>query len=282
MNKLVIYLKLMRLHQPIGIFLLLWPTLMAIWFASSGSPSYGIVAIFVFGTILMRSIGCIINDCADYRFDRYVQRTKNRPLVVGQIRMSEAIILAVILTIIAFFLILPLNILTKKIAFFATIFAISYPYFKRFFFIPQLYLGLTFSFGILMSYSAIQNTIPTMAWVILFANVLWTIAYDTEYAMVDREDDIKLNIKSSAVIFGHYDVLIIMLCYLISLFLFWYVGWQYGLRTWFNCGIFGSFGCVIYYYRLIHQRNVVNCLTAFMRNSLFGALIFLGIFVEYI
>ena len=192
------YVKLVRLDKPIGILLLLWPTLVALWFASAGKPDWKLVAIFTLGTGLMRSAGCAINDYADRDFDKHVKRTAERPLTSGKISGKEALAVAAVLALISFGLILPLNLLTKELSVAAVIIASSYPYFKRFFAIPQAYLGIAFGFGIPMAYAAVQNTVPLSAWILLIANVFWAVAYDTEYAMVDRDDDLKIGIKTSA------------------------------------------------------------------------------------
>ncbi len=200
-ERLTLYEKLTRLDKPIGILLLLWPTLWGMWLASAGQPNWIILWIFVLGVVLMRSAGCAINDYADRDFDSKVARTKNRPLATGLISKKEAIIVAASLSLCAFLLILRLNRLTIYLSLAALFLALTYPYTKRFFAIPQAYLGVAFGFGIPMSFAALTNTVPSIAWVMLLANVFWAIAYDTEYAMVDREDDRKIGIKSSALFF---------------------------------------------------------------------------------
>lgn len=282
MKKLKLYAYLMRLHQPIGILLLLWPTLMALWLASDGHPNGYITAIFVIGTLFIRTAGCIINDYIDCNFDKYVKRTFNRPLTTGKIKKWEAITIIIILTILSFILIIKLNLLTKYLSFGAMIIIISYPYFKRFFAIPQLCLGIAFSFSILMSFAAIQNKITTTAWLMFIANIFWVIAYDTEYAMVDRNDDLKLGIKTSAITFGSYDILGVMLCYITAISLFWLAGWQHGLHTWFNLGMFVAISYIPYHYQLIRLRNRIDCFTAFMHNNWVGATMFSGIILNYI
>ena len=217
MNRLQQYFRLIRLDKPIGILLLLWPTLWALWMASNGKPDLTLVAIFTLGTVLMRSAGCAINDYADRDFDKYVQRTVDRPVTSGKIKPYEAVLVALVLALISFALIWPLNTLTKQLSIAAVIIAATYPYFKRFFAIPQAYLGIAFGFGIPMSFAAVQNTVPAAAWWLLVANIFWAVAYDTEYAMVDREDDLKLGMKTSAITFGSYDVAIVMLCYAVNL-----------------------------------------------------------------
>ncbi|PXX43883.1 4-hydroxybenzoate octaprenyltransferase [Undibacterium pigrum] len=275
------YIKLVRLHKPIGILLLLWPTLAALWIASNGQPDWHLLLIFSLGTALMRSAGCAINDYADRDFDRHVKRTADRPLTSGKISGKEAVGVAVVLALISFCLILPLNSLTKMLSVVAVVVAGSYPYFKRFFAIPQAYLGIAFGFGIPMAFAAVQNTVPLAAWVLLLANVFWAVAYDTEYAMVDRDDDLKIGIKTSAITFGSYDVLAVMLCYAISFALILLTGWQLGLRTWFFAGMGVATGFAIYHYTLIRERERMACFAAFINNNWLGAAIFAGIAIDY-
>ena len=275
------YVKLVRLDKPIGILLLLWPTLVALWFASAGKPDWKLVAIFTLGTGLMRSAGCAINDYADRDFDKHVKRTAERPLTSGKISGKEALAVAAVLALISFGLILPLNLLTKELSVAAVIIASSYPYFKRFFAIPQAYLGIAFGFGIPMAYAAVQNTVPLSAWILLIANVFWAVAYDTEYAMVDRDDDLKIGIKTSAITFGRYDVFAIMLCYLVSFGLISLVALQYGLGTWFFVGMSAAVLCALYHYKLIRQRDRLRCFAAFRHNNWLGAAIFAGVVLDY-
>ncbi|MCW5297296.1 4-hydroxybenzoate octaprenyltransferase [Herbaspirillum lusitanum] len=281
MNRLNLYFHLVRLHKPIGIQLLLWPTLMALWFAADGRPDWHIVAIFVLGTVLMRSAGCAINDYADRDFDKHVKRTVDRPLTAGKIHGWEALMVAGVLALASFLLILPLNTLTKQMSVPALIVAASYPYFKRFFAIPQAYLGIAFGFGIPMGFAAVQGQVPAAAWLMLLGNVFWSVAYDTAYAMVDRDDDIKLGMKTSAITFGRFDVLAIMLCYVAALGIFWAVGWHFGLRTWFTLGMLAAAGCAIYHYTLIRTRDRAGCFKAFVHNNWLGALMFAGVAVDY-
>lgn len=282
MNRLQLYFRLVRLHKPIGILLLLWPTLSALWLASDGYPNGMVVAIFILGTVLMRSSGCAINDVADRNFDKHVKRTADRPLARGQIRTWEAVAVAAVLALIAFLLIWPLNNLTKALSVAAVFVAASYPYFKRFFAIPQAYLGIAFGFGIPMAYAAILGSVPPVAWLLMLANVFWAIAYDTEYAMVDREDDLKIGIRTSAITFGKHDVLAVMLSYAAALGLILIVGWQYyGLRTWFISGIAIAFAFAVYHYTLIRTRDPARCFAAFQHNNWLGASVFAGIAVEY-
>jgi 4-hydroxybenzoate polyprenyltransferase len=281
MNRLALYARLVRIDKPIGILLLLWPTLAALWFASAGKPDWRLVAIFSIGTVLMRSAGCAINDYADRDFDRHVKRTAQRPLTSGRIAGWEAVMVAALLSLVSFLLILPLNALTKELSVAAVAIAASYPYFKRFFAIPQAYLGIAFGFGIPMAFAAVQDTVPTAAWLLLLANIFWAVAYDTEYAMVDRDDDLKIGIKTSAITFGRFDVAAVMLCYAVTFAIILLVGWQHGLRAWFIAGMLVAAGCAVYHYRLIRERDRMRCFTAFRHNNWLGAAVFAGIALDY-
>ncbi|HEY0844803.1 MAG TPA: 4-hydroxybenzoate octaprenyltransferase [Noviherbaspirillum sp.] len=281
MQRLALYARLIRIDKPIGILLLLWPTLSALWLASDGKPDWALVTIFTLGTVLMRSAGCAINDFADRDFDRHVKRTAERPLTSGRIASWEAVMVAVVLSVIAFALILPLNALTKQLSVAAVIIAGTYPYFKRFFAIPQAYLGIAFGFGIPMAFAAVQDTVPAAAWLLLVANIFWAVAYDTEYAMVDRDDDLKIGIKTSAITFGRFDVMAVMLCYAVAFAIILTVGWQYGLRTWFVAGIAVASAFAMYHYTLIRDRDRMRCFAAFRHNNWLGAAIFFGIALDY-
>lgn len=280
-TRLKLYFQLIRLDKPIGILLLLWPTLAALWIASNGVPQWTIVLIFTLGTVLMRSAGCAINDYADRDFDKHVKRTAQRPITSGKIHGWEAIGVAIVLALVSFALILPLNTLTKQYSIAAIIIAASYPYFKRFFAIPQAYLGIAFGFGIPMAFAAVQNSVPMTAWILLIANIFWAVAYDTEYAMVDREDDLKIGIRTSAITFGKYDVLAIMLCYFFSFILIIFCGWQLGMRSWFLAGMLIAAACAVYHYLLIRGRDRMSCFAAFRHNNWLGAAIFAGIALDY-
>lgn len=280
-STLLLYARLVRLDKPIGILLLLWPTLIALWLASNGQPNWQLLGIFFLGTVLMRSAGCAINDFADRDIDKHVQRTAQRPITSGQISSRSALFIALFLSLLSYALILPLNTLTKQCALVAIIIAATYPYFKRFFAIPQAYLGIAFGFGIPMAFAAVQNTIPATAWLLLIANIFWAVAYDTEYAMVDRDDDLKIGIKTSAITFGRYDVAAIMLCYFAMFAIMFIVAWEYGLRGWFIAGWLLAIGCAIYHYFLIRRRNRDDCFMAFRHNNWLGAAIFAGIALDY-
>lgn len=276
------YEKLIRLDKPIGILLLLWPTLWALWLSSAGHPSWIIVWLFVIGTVLMRSAGCAINDYADRKFDAQVARTKNRPLATGVLDPKEALYLAAGLILCAFLLILRLNNLTLMLAGGALILAITYPYTKRFFAMPQAYLGIAFSFGIPMAFAAQTGRLPLLVWLLMAANLCWVIAYDTEYAMVDKADDLKIGIKTSAITFGRFDVAGVMLCHAIFLGIMTVVGLMLELGVAYYIGLMAALGLIIYQYRLIHGRDPACCFKAFMHNNWVGAVVFAGIATDYL
>ena len=281
MNKLALYFRLIRLDKPIGTVLLLWPTLCALWMAQQGVPDWRLLLIFFLGTFLMRSAGCAINDYADQDIDKFVKRTVDRPITSGRISGKEALAVAGVLTVAAFCLILPLNALTKQLSVAAVIIAGTYPYFKRFFAIPQAYLGIAFGFGIPMGFAAVTDAVPVVAWLLLLGNVFWAVAYDTEYAMVDRDDDLKIGIKTSAITFGRYDVAIIMLCYAVFLLLWLACGWYLGLRYWYVAGLLVAAGCAVYHYTLIRARERMPCFAAFRHNNWLGAAVFAGVVLDF-
>ena len=281
MNKLALYFRLIRLDKPIGTVLLLWPTLCALWLAQQGVPDWRLLLIFTLGTFLMRSAGCAINDYADQDIDKFVKRTVDRPITSGRISGKEALAVAGVLTVLAFGLILPLNALTKQLSVAAVIIAGTYPYFKRFFAIPQAYLGIAFGFGIPMGFAAITDAVPVVAWLLLLGNVFWAVAYDTEYAMVDRDDDLKIGIKTSAITFGRYDVAIIMLCYAAFLLLWLVCGWHLGLRYWYVAGLLVAAACAVYHYTLIRARERMPCFAAFRHNNWLGAAVFAGVVLDF-
>ncbi|WP_144144537.1 4-hydroxybenzoate octaprenyltransferase [Paraburkholderia sp. BCC1884] len=279
--RLPLFLRLVRMDKPIGTVLLLWPTLNALWIASDGHPTWPLLVIFCVGTLLMRSAGCAINDYADRDFDRFVKRTENRPVTSGKIKAWEAVAVAVGLSLIAFLLILPLNALTKELSVAALFVAGSYPFTKRFLAIPQAYLGIAFGFGIPMAFAAVQNHVPMLAWVMLLANVFWSVAYDTEYAMVDRDDDIKIGIRTSALTFGRFDVAAIMLCYAVTLGIYIGVGVMLGFGVFYWLGWAAAAGCAIYHYKLIRNRDRMACFAAFRHNNWLGGALFVGIAAHY-
>jgi len=281
-ERLGLYEKLMRLDRPIGILLLLWPTLWGLWIAAAGQPNWFIVWIFVLGTALMRSAGCVINDYADRDSYGHVGRTKNRPLAAGLVGKKEALLLAAALSLLAFLLILRLNKLTIILSFGALFLAASYPYTKRFFAIPQAYLGIAFGFGIPMAFAAHMGTVPPFAWALLAANVFWAIAYDTEYAMVDREDDLKIGIKTSAITFGRFDVAMVMLCYLLMLATLGGVGLWLRMGVFYYGGLVAAAGIAAYHYSLINHREREQCFKALLHNNWLGAAVFAGIALDYL
>ncbi len=280
-ERLSLYAQLTRLNRPIGTLLLLWPTLWGVWIAGAGRPAWFIVLIFALGTLLMRSAGCAVNDYADRDFDKHVKRTRERPVTSGRISPKEALVVAGVLTLLALCLILPLNRLTLLLSVPAVFLAASYPFTKRFFAIPQAYLGIAFGFGIPMSFAAVQNTVPAIAWLLLAANIFWCIAYDTEYAMVDRDDDIRLGIHSSALFFGKHDVAAVMGCYAAALALLACAGRLAGLHALYYAGLAAAGGIALYHYTLIRRRQREQCFRAFLHNNWFGAAVFAGIVANY-
>ena len=276
-KKLDAYERLMRLDKPIGILLLLWPTLWALLMAGRGRPDWIIVLIFVTGTVLMRSAGCVMNDIADRKYDGLVERTKNRPLATGEVSLKEAVLLAAGLCLVAFGLVFFLNKTTILLSLAALFLAATYPLTKRFLAIPQAYLGLAFGFGIPMAFSAVNDYIPPLAWWLLLANVFWAMAYDTQYAMVDRDDDAKIGIKSSALFFGKHEVLAIMLCYAAMMGILAYVGNFMGFCTSYFIGLGAASGFALGLVQLIKKRVKTDCFNAFLQNNWIGLLIFLGL-----
>lgn len=282
-EKLTLYEKLMRLDKPIGILLLLWPTLWGLWLSANGQPNWVVLWIFILGTVLMRSAGCVINDYADRDFDRHVERTKERPITAGKVSTKEALALFAGLSLCAFALVLLLeNKLVILMSIPALFLAASYPFTKRFLAIPQAYLGIAFGFGIPMAYAAQLGTVPAEAWWLLLANVFWAIAYDTEYAMVDREDDLKIGIKTAAITFGRFDVAAVMTCYALTLGI---IGWLGALRHvgWpFYSGLLVAAGIMGIHYRWIRERDRMRCFKAFLHNNYVGLAIFSGIVLDFL
>ena len=282
-EKLSLYEKLMRLDKPIGILLLLWPTLWALWLSANGRPSWLVLWIFILGTVLMRSAGCVINDYADRDFDCHVERTKERPITAGKVSTKEALALFAGLSLCAFALVLLLeNRLVILMSIPALFLAASYPFTKRFLAIPQAYLGIAFGFGIPMAYAAQLNTVPAEAWWLLLANVFWAVAYDTEYAMVDREDDLKIGIKTAAITFGRFDVAAVMACYALTLGIIGglgalrHVGWP------FYAGLLVAAGIMGVHYTWIRERDRMRCFKAFLHNNYVGLAIFSGIVLDFL
>ena len=277
----LLYARLLRLHRPIGTLLLLWPTLWALWFAAQGMPPAYELFAFCLGTLLMRSAGCAINDWADRDFDRHVQRTADRPLTAGLIRPAEALWLCVGLSLVALMLVLPMNRLTWAMAGIAAFLAASYPFTKRFFALPQAYLGIAFGFGIPMAFAALSNTLPPVAWILLAANIFWAIAYDTEYAMVDREDDLKIGIRTSAITFGRFDVAAVMLSYAATIALLALAGHLASRGLAYHFGLLAATGIALYHWSLIRDRSRAGCFQAFNHNTWFGAAVFAGLAIDF-
>ncbi len=276
-DRLVAYAQLIRFDKPIGTLLLLWPTLWALWLASSGFPQWHLLLIFSLGTFLMRSAGCAVNDYADRDFDRYVLRTKDRPITSGKISGKEALAVAAFLALLAFLLILPLNTLTKELSVFALLVAIVYPFTKRFFAIPQAVLGIAFGFGIPMAYAAVLGFIPLEAWILFIGNIFWAIAYDTAYAMVDRDDDLRLGLRTSAITFGRFDVTAIAISYAVLFISQIAVAILSSLSNWHWLGWVLALACAIYHLKLVSMRARDDCFKAFRHNNWLGGFLFLGI-----
>ncbi len=276
------YLLLIRLNRPIGIFLLLWPTLWGLWIASEGFPNTKILVVFLFGVFLIRSAGCILNDIIDKDFDKFVARTQNRPLASDKLSSIEAFIVAISLIFIAFLLVLTTNTLTVQLSFVAVILAGTYPFLKRHTYLPQFFLGLTFGWSIPMAFAATTNSIPKIAWLLLIANILWAVVYDTIYAMIDREDDLKIGIKSTAILFDDADIFIIGLIQSLVLIALIVIGQQASLNTIYYFSLIIG-GCLfLYQLYLIRNRDQKKCMQAFLNNNWFGLVIFIGLFINYL
>ena len=274
------YEKLMRLDKPIGTLLLLWPTLWALWVATEGRPPWLLVWIFALGTLLMRSAGCVINDYADRDFDPHVERTRNRPLAARTVSTREALTLAAVLVGCSFLLILPILENVWWLALIAVFLAASYPFTKRFFALPQAYLGVAFGFGIPMAFAAATGQVGPLGWTMLVANIFWALAYDTEYAMVDREDDLKIGIRTAAITFGSFDVAAVMICYAVTLLILVGIGRQLAYGPLYFAGLAVAAGMAVFHYFLIRDRDRAACFAAFRHNNWFGAAVFAGIAAE--
>ena len=280
-NKLALYLQLIRWDRPAGWLLLLWPTLSALWVASHGFPGWHLLTVFTLGTILMRSAGCCLNDVADREFDRHVKRTAQRPVTRGAVSVREALILGAVLALLAFGLVLSTNTATITWSFAALAVAVVYPYAKRYVSMPQAVLGVAFSFGIPMAFAAVQSRVPALAWLLLLGNLFWVIAYDTEYAMVDRDDDVKLGLRTSAITFGRFDVAAVMLCYAIYLCGMVAVGLERQLGPLYYAGLAGAAGCALWHGWLIRGRDRMRCFTAFLHNHWLGFTVFAGVAADF-
>ncbi len=274
------YEKLMRLDKPIGTLLLLWPTLWALWIATDGKPPWLLVWIFALGTLLMRSAGCVINDYADRDFDPHVERTRDRPLAARTVSTREALTLAAALIGCSFLLILPILEEVWWLALIALFLAASYPFTKRFFALPQAYLGVAFGFGIPMAFAAATGQVGQLGWTMLAANIFWALAYDTEYAMVDREDDLKIGIRTAAITFGSFDVAAVMICYAITLLILFGIGQQLAYGRLYFAGLAVAAGLAVFHFFLIRDRDRAGCFAAFRHNNWFGAAVFAGIAAE--
>ncbi|MEE9337848.1 MAG: 4-hydroxybenzoate octaprenyltransferase [Methylococcaceae bacterium] len=276
------YWLLARFDKPIGILILLWPALWALWVASSGKPDLFVLFIICAGVVLMRAAGCVINDYADREFDPLVERTKQRPIAAGKVTPKEALILFLCLCLAAFFLVMQLNIMTIMLSFVAAFLAASYPFMKRYTNLPQAYLGIAFGFAVPMSFSAQTNTIPAVAWIMYLAVMLWALVYDTMYAMVDKEDDLKIGVKSTAILFGDKDREIMAGLQIIIIGLLIYIGMLQNLGSFYYIGVTIAFVLSIYQQKLIFSREKALCFKAFLNSNYFGMAIFLGLFFDYL
>ena len=281
-SRLVEYARLMRLDRPIGIWLLLWPCLWALWISAEGRPDERVFVIFLIGTFVMRSAGCVINDFADREFDPHVRRTANRPLARGAVSPAEALALFAVLGLIALALLIPLNRPTQTLALVGGVLAVTYPFLKRFFALPQAYLGLAFSWSVPMAFAAQTGELPLVAWVLFVAGVLWTTAYDTMYAMVDREDDLVIGVRSSAILFGRADRGIVAALQVGALALLVVAGLLADLGHWYWLGLAIAAGTAAHQQVLIRNRDPQECFRAFLNNNLFGLAVFGGILLDYL
>jgi 4-hydroxybenzoate polyprenyltransferase len=281
LKKLHFYTQLIRLDRPIGIYLLLWPTLWGLWIASHGIPDFTLLIIFVLGVILMRSAGCAINDYADREIDKHVARTKNRPLAAGHISTQEALAVFATLSGIAFFLVLQLNLSTILLSTVAVLLVASYPFMKRFHSLPQVHLGAAFAWAIPMGFTAVNETVPPLeAWLLFVATLLWTVAYDTLYALSDKEDDLKIGVKSSAILFAQYDRIIIAILQTLTIGLLVWVGLLMNAGIAYFISLLLASVLFVYQHHMIKNREPIHCLHAFLHNNWVGMVIFIGIFID--
>ena len=281
-DRLQQYWLLARFDKPIGILILLWPALWALWVASNGKPDLWVLFIICSGVVLMRAAGCVINDYADRDFDPHVERTKQRPIAAGKVSPKEALILFVVLCLCAFVLVLQLNLMTIMLSFIAAFLAASYPFMKRYTNLPQAYLGIAFGFAVPMSFSAQTNTVPMVAWIMYLAVMLWALVYDTMYAMVDKEDDLKIGVKSTAILFGEKDRQIMAGLQLIIIFLLVIIGLIQQLGSFYYAGVAVAFGLSVYQQKLIFNRDKALCFKAFINSNYFGLAIFSGLALDYL
>ena len=275
------YFRLMRFDKPIGIYLLLWPTLWGLFLAKRGIPDIDLLIIFTLGVILMRSAGCVINDFADRKIDKFVMRTKNRPLTSGEVSEKGALILFSFLILMSFGLVLMTNFLTVQLSIVAVFLATLYPFVKRWSNLPQFVLGSAFAMSVPMAFSATLDEIPFSAWLVFLATVIWTVIYDTIYAMVDREDDLKINVKSTAILFGKYDLIIIFLLHLLLIALLVMISQEFQLGNYFNMTIVMATLLMFYHQHLIKDRDRAKCFKAFLNNHYIGIVILLGIVLSF-
>lgn len=276
------YALLMRLNRPIGIYLLLWPTLWALWIAGQGRPDWLVLIVFVLGVVLMRSAGCVINDYADRDFDPHVARTRERPIAAGRVSPKEALVLFVVLCLVAFGLVLTMSRLTIMLSFVAALLAAMYPFTKRYTHLPQVFLGAAFGWAVPMVFAAQTGAIPQAAWLLFIATVLWATAYDTMYAMVDRPDDLKIGVKSTAILFGEADRMIIGIIQVMFFAAMLLAGRQLALGVFYYLGLAVAGGFAVYQQYLIRNRDAPGCFKAFLNNNGFGAAIFCGIVLDYL
>jgi 4-hydroxybenzoate polyprenyltransferase len=277
------YERLIRLDKPVGILLLLWPTFWGLWIAAKGVPVPLVAWIFFMGTVLMRSAGCAINDWADRSFDPHVARTRERPLAAGTIHPEEAVLVAATLALAAFMMVVwSMNLLTVALAVVAAVIALVYPFTKRFLAIPQAWLGMCFGFGIPMAFAALTDDVPPLAWLLWLANVFWVLAYDTEYAMVDREDDLRIGIKTSAILFGRADVAAVMACYAVFLGAMAGIGAWQGYGPYYYAGLAAAAALAGFHYRLIRDRSREGCFRAFRHNHWIGMAVFAGVLLDHL
>jgi len=281
-DRLIQYAHLMRLHRPIGIYLLLWPTLWALWIAAEGHPDLLVVFVFVSGVVLMRSAGCVINDYADREFDPHVERSRDRPIAAGRVKPKEALALFVVLCLGAFALVLLMNRLTIYLSLAGVVLAASYPFMKRYTHLPQVYLGAAFGWAVPMAFAAQTGGVPKVAWLLFVATVLWATVYDTMYGMVDREDDIKIGVKSTAVLFGEADRIIIAVIQLLFMAALLLVGQVAALGGYYYFGVLLAAALSIYQQYLIRNREPQYCFQAFLNNNWLGAAIFSGLVLHYL
>ncbi|MEX0450298.1 4-hydroxybenzoate octaprenyltransferase [Spiribacter sp. 218] len=280
-EKLRCYAQLARLDRPIGNFLLLWPTLWALWLAAEGLPRPGVLVVFVLGVVVMRAAGCVINDYADRDFDRHVKRTRHRPLTTGRVSEREALSLFVLLCLLAFGLVLLMNRLTILLSLGGVVLAATYPFMKRHTHLPQIHLGAAFGWAAPMAFAAQTGSVPALAWLVFVAAVVWATIYDTEYAMVDRDDDLKIGIRSTAILFGRQDRLIIGLLQAVMTFLLVLMGWQAQLGAVYFAGVALATPLFVYQQWLIRHRDRQGCFRAFLNNNIYGGIVFAGLALDY-